>query len=257
MPSSDHPAAQQPAQHPAPSPSARPGAAPGEPRRYNASYDEQPEVYETLRAEGHMTRRRVQYFEEVLRRVPGRVLEVGSGTGTLLRRLAGTHPERRFTGVEPLPNYVDFANGRSRDLGLDNVVFEVGTGEVLPAGVADSSVDLIISVDALHHVEDLDAVIAEASRVAAPGARWRAMEPNRLHPYVFLWHTVTAGERTFDAGDFLRRAQAAGWRLVGKDRLYIFPSTVQQVPAWAERLERRLERVPFLSGGLALDLVKD
>jgi ubiquinone/menaquinone biosynthesis C-methylase UbiE len=241
MPSSDQPAAQ---------PSS-------EQRRYNASYDEQPEAYESLRAEGHMTRRRVEYFEDVLRRVPGTVLEIGSGTGTLLRRLAGTHPERRFTGVEPLPNYVDFANGRSRDLGLANVVFEVGTGEALPAGVADGSVDLIVSVDALHHVDDLDAVIAEASRVAAPGARWRAMEPNRLHPYVYLWHTVTAGERTFDAGDFVRRAQAAGWRLAGKDRLYIFPSTVQQVPAWAERLERFLERVPFLSGGLALDLVKD
>ncbi|MGQ7296176.1 class I SAM-dependent methyltransferase [Quadrisphaera sp. KR29] len=236
---------------------AQPARSADEQRRYNAGYDEQPEAYESLRAAGHMTRRRVEYFEGVLRRVPGRVLEVGSGTGTLLRRLAGAHPDRRFTGVEPLPNYVEFANARSADLGLTNVVFEVGTGEALPAGVADGSVDLIISVDALHHVEDLDAVIAEASRVAAPGARWRAMEPNRLHPYVFLWHTVTAGERTFDAGDFLRRARAAGWRLAGRDRLYIFPSTVQQVPPWAERLERLLERVPFLSGGLALDLVKD
>ncbi|MEH3079261.1 MAG: class I SAM-dependent methyltransferase, partial [Quadrisphaera sp.] len=95
---------------------------------------------ESLRAEGHMTRRRVEYFEDVLRDVPGTVLEVGSGTGTLLRRLAGNHPDRRFTGVEPLPNYVDFANGRSKDLGLENVVFEVGTGEALPASVADSSV---------------------------------------------------------------------------------------------------------------------
>lgn len=250
MPSSDHPAAR-------PATSAGSSPAPAEQRRYNASYDEQPEAYESLRAEGHMTRRRVEYFEDVLRNVPGTVLEVGSGTGTLLRRLAGNHPDRRFTGVEPLPNYVDFANGRSKDLGLENVVFEVGTGEALPASVADSSVDLFISVDALHHVDDLDAVIAEASRAAAPGARWRAMEPNRLHPYVYLWHTVTAGERTFDAGDFVRRARAAGWRLVGKDRLYIFPSTVQQVPPWAERLERRLEKVPFLSGGLALDLVKD
>ncbi|PWJ48468.1 Methyltransferase domain-containing protein [Quadrisphaera granulorum] len=235
----------------------RPAAHSDDQRRYNAGYDEQPEAYESLRAAGHMTRRRVEYFEGVLRDVPGRVLEIGSGTGTLLRRLASTHRDRHFTGVEPLPNYVDFANGRSRDLGLGNVAFEIGTGEALPDGVADSSVDLIISVDALHHVEDLDAVLAEASRVAAPGARWRAMEPNRLHPYVFLWHTVTDGERTFNAGDFLRRARSAGWRLVGKDRLYLYPSTVQQVPPWAERLERRLEGVPFLSGGVALDLVKE
>lgn len=224
--------------------------------RFNAGYDEQPELYDDLRAGGHMTRRRVDYFDRVLAEVPGRVLELGSGTGTLLRTLAASHPERRFTGVEPLANYVDFANERSAAQGLGNVRFEVGTGEEVPAAVATGSVDLILSVDALHHVTDLDAVVTEAARVAAPGARWRAMEPNQQHPYVWLWHTLTPGERVFPAGDFVRRARAAGWELVGRDRLYLYPSGVKQVPGWAARAELALERLPFISGGVALDLVR-
>lgn len=225
-------------------------------KRYNAGYDERPQIYDDLRAQGHMARRRTAYFEHVLDEVPGRVLELGSGTGTLLRQLAAARPDRTFTGVEPLPNYVEFANAVAHDAGATNVSFAVGTGEHLPAAVADASVGLVMSVDALHHVDDLDVVVAEAARVAAPGARWRAMEPNRLHPYVYAWHSLTPGERPFPVGDFVRRAEAAGWRLAGRDRLYIFPSGVRRVPRWAERAELLLERVPPLSGGVALDLVR-
>ncbi len=223
---------------------------------YNASFDDTPETYDDLRAEGHMARRRTEFYTRVVDATPGLVLELGSGTGTLLRHLAAQRPDRTFVGVEPLANYVDFANASARADGLGNVRFEVGVGESLPAAVGSGSVDLVISVDALHHVTDLDRVVGEVLRVAAPGARWRAMEPNRLHPYVLAYHALTPGERTFPTRDFLRRAERAGWRLAGRERLFTFPSTVPAVPGWAARLERRLERLPLLSGAVVLDLVR-
>lgn len=232
----------------------RPASGSGRP--YNAGFDDRPTTYDGLRAEGHMARRRTAYFARVLDEVPGPVLELGSGTGTLLRRLAAARPDRSFVGVEPLPNYVDFANAAAREAGSSNVRFEVGVGESLPAAVQDASVGLVISVDALHHVTDVDAVLGEVRRVAAPGARWRAMEPDRSHPYVLAYHVLTPGERTFPARDFLRRAGRAGWYLNGRERLFTYPSGVARVPEWAARLERRVEGVPLLSGAVVLDLVR-
>ena len=221
---------------------------------YNAAFDEFPEAYDELRAAGHMARRRADYFTDVVDAVPGTVLEIGCGTGTLLRNLAERRPDRQFIGIEPLANYVEFARGKAAAAGTGNVRFEAATGETLSSVVEPDSVGLVISVDALHHVTDTDQVVREVARAAVPGARWRAMEPNRVHPYVWVYHVATPGERTFNARDFLRRARRGGWELVGRHNMYLYPSGVTQLPAWAERVELRFERLRPVAGAVVLDL---
>ncbi|HEX2074239.1 MAG TPA: hypothetical protein VHF92_10675, partial [Geodermatophilus sp.] len=61
--------------------------------RFNASFDERPDEYDDLRASGHMARRRAEYFLGVVDRFPGAVVELGCGTGTLLRQLAAARPD--------------------------------------------------------------------------------------------------------------------------------------------------------------------
>ena len=230
---------------------------PGEkPVPYNAAYDDQPELYDELRDQGHMARRRLEFFTQVVHRTPGPVVELGCGTGTLLRHLASRFPDRSFTGTEPLPNYVEFARQRAVETGLTNVRFEAATGERLSSVVDAGTVGLVISVDTLHHVTDLDAVVREAFTAAMHDGRWWTMEPNRLHPYVLAYHVLTEGERTFPARAFRRRARAGGWELVNRQSLYIYPSGVRAVPGWAEVAERRLERNRLLSGAVVHDLVK-
>jgi SAM-dependent methyltransferase len=234
--------------------SARPGSA-RQPARWNAGFDDRAEDYDRLRADGHMARRRVDYFTEVVDRVPGTVLELGSGTGTLLRELAARRPDRTFVGVEPLANYVAFARDQARRAGQGNVRFEVGTAEDVDGVVDPGSVGLVISVDTLHHVQDLPRTVRAVGRVTGPGGRWRAMEPDRLHPYVWTYHVLVPGERTFPVRRFLTVAETAGWELAGRERLFLFPSGVRRVPGWAARVERRWEGVPVLSGAVVLDLV--
>jgi SAM-dependent methyltransferase len=221
---------------------------------FNAAFDEFPEAYDELRAAGHMARRRADFFTGVIDRFPGVVLEIGCGTGTLLRNLAARRPDRQFIGVEPLPNYVDFARAKAAGAGTGNVQFAAATGETLSEVVAPGSVGLVISVDALHHVTDTDQVVREVSRAATPGAHWWAMEPNRVHPYVWAYHVFTDGERTFPARDFLRRARAGGWELASRQNMYLYPSGIAQVPGWAEQLELRLERFRPVAGAVVLDL---
>jgi ubiquinone/menaquinone biosynthesis C-methylase UbiE len=221
---------------------------------YNAAFDEFPEAYDELRAAGHMARRRAEFFTEVVDRSEGSVLEIGCGTGALLRTLAARRPGREFIGVEPLSNYVEFARERARAAGTGNVRFEVGTGETLDSAVKAGSVGLVISVDTLHHVDDTASVVRAVSRAAGADARWWAMEPNRIHPYVWAYHTLTEGERTFSPRKFLRDAGAGGWQLEQRQTIYLYPSGVAAVPAWAEVLERRLERRRALAGAVVLAL---
>ncbi|MCW2698080.1 MAG: methyltransferase type 11 [Modestobacter sp.] len=221
---------------------------------FNAGFDEFPEAYDELRAAGHMARRRADFFTDVIDRFPGVVLEIGCGTGTLLRNLAARRPDRQFIGIEPLPNYVDFARSKAAAAGRGNVQFEAATGETLSAVVEPDSIGLVISVDALHHVTDSGEVVREVARAATSGAHWWAMEPNRVHPYVWAYHVFTTGERTFPARDFIRRARAAGWDLVSRQNMYLYPSGIAQVPGWAERLELRWERHRPVAGAVVLDL---
>jgi SAM-dependent methyltransferase len=221
----------------------------------NASFDDLPDAYDQLRASGHMARRRAEYFEGVVAASSGLVLEVGCGTGSLLRSLAARFPERTFVGVEPLQKYVDFARQQAAAADLTNVRFEAGLGEELAAVTGPVQAGLVISVDMLHHVQDMGKVAREVLTVTAQGGRWTAQEPNAIHPYVWLYHTLTAGERTFPVRSFLDIARGAGWQPVGRETMYLFPSGVAKVPAWAERLERRAERLRPISGGVVLHLL--
>lgn len=223
-------------------------------RPLNASFDDDPDGYDALRAVGHMARRRHEHLAAAVRATPGPVLELGCGTGTLLRDLAARFPDRTFVGVEPLASYVDYARERAGRDGLANVRFEQGVGERLAGLVPAGWAGLVLSVDALHHVVDGNRVVRELAAVSAPGARWLAMEPNRQHPYVWLYHVLTPGERTFPVRRFLRVAAAAGWRLQGRERLFVVPSGVARLPERAARAERVLERLPVVSGAVVLDL---
>ena len=225
--------------------------------RLNASHDDDAEGYDAQRRGSWMSSRRLAYaLEHLDREAPSLVLEVGSGTGALLLDVAAARPSLRFVGVEPLPNYVEYANARALELGVANVTFCEGTGESLPVEVTGQSFDMVLSTDTLHHVVDLAAVTRNVHAVTRPGGAWLAMEPNRLNPYMLAYHLMTAGERNFSPQRFLRGARAAGWSKDGFDRLFLIPSAVASPSPWMQRAERRLERVPVLAGGVAVLLRK-
>jgi SAM-dependent methyltransferase len=222
----------------------------------NARFDDVPEAYDRLRVSGHMARRRAEYFERCVAESSGVVLEPGCGTGTLLRHLGARFPERTFIGVEPLEKYVAYARQQAAEAHLTNVRFEVGSGEELAAVASPVTAGLVISVDLLHHVQDMGKVAREILKVTAVGSHWRVQEPNAINPYMWLYHTITAGERTFPVRSFLDIARGAGWQPAGRKNAYVFPSAVTKVPAWAEQLELRAERLRPLAGAVVLDLVR-
>jgi ubiquinone/menaquinone biosynthesis C-methylase UbiE len=98
---------------------------------------------------------------------PRRILDVGSGTGYLLRVLARRCPEAvELAGVDPAAPMVDVARASASDRRID---FAVGVAEHLP--FPDERFDLVISTTSFDHWVDQRAGIVECARVLAPDGR--------------------------------------------------------------------------------------
>lgn len=150
---------------------------------------------------------RMGYFGRVLSEQPidlpnSTLLDVGCGGGILAEAFAELGMP--VTGIDPSVPSVETARGHAqqRQLVID---YRVGSGERLP--FADAHFDCVSCCDVLEHVQDVDAVLAEISRVLKPGGlffydtvnrtwlswlflikiaqdwhRWAFMEPNQ-HVY--------------------------------------------------------------------------
>jgi 2-polyprenyl-3-methyl-5-hydroxy-6-metoxy-1,4-benzoquinol methylase len=204
---------------------------------------------------GWLFERRVARILQFLRDArPGdTVLEIGCGTGAVMERIHRERPELDVVGLEPVDSYADYA--RARLAGADPERVRVIKGYV--HDLADEDVDgvtWVLSNNMLHHASDPEAILDALSTVCEPGARWLCIEPNAANPYVHLRHLTSAGERLFRAQPFLAAAGAAGWWLRARHTLFLVPPAVRTVGPTLAHLERVLERVPVLAGGIALEL---
>ncbi len=96
-------------------------------------------------------------------------VDVGSGTGSVVRELAGlVGPAGRAVGVEPNPRLRALAEERAAAAG-SAATFLDGDATALP--FADGSVDLLRSERVWQHLTDPAAAAAETARVLRPGGR--------------------------------------------------------------------------------------
>lgn len=96
-----------------------------------------------------------------------RVLDVGSGPGTLSIDLARRVAPGTMVGVDADEGIVARANGLAVDDGVVTASFRVGSAYALD--FADDSFDVVHAHQLLQHVADPVAVLSEMRRVAVPG----------------------------------------------------------------------------------------
>lgn len=94
---------------------------------------------------------------------PGSVLDVGCGTGRLLRAVARRWPDATLAGVDPAAGMIAVARRAVPDATL-----RVAPAEELP--VADGSMDVVLSTTSFGHWADQAAGLREVRRVLAPHA---------------------------------------------------------------------------------------
>ena len=96
-------------------------------------------------------------------------VDLGSGTGTMTRRLARlAGPDARVLGIEPNGTLRRVAGERAAADG-SAVEFREGLATALP--LPDASVDVVWCERVLQHVPDAQAAVVEIARVLRPGGR--------------------------------------------------------------------------------------
>ena len=130
-----------------------------------------PVVAEYAKAAQHYDQKWAFYVEtttrETLRRMPmtplSRVLDVGCGTGELLRRLRAKYPDALLAGLDPVPEMLAVAGDK------------LSGKEDLRVGYADSlpwpakSFDVVVSCNMFHYITHPVEALREMARVIRPG----------------------------------------------------------------------------------------
>jgi len=96
--------------------------------------------------------------------VPRRVLDVGCGTGLLLRMLAERLPgAEKLVGIDAAAGMISVASSKETE---PRIGLSTGVAEDLP--FPDSTFDLVVSTTSFDHWQDQGAGLGECARVLAP-----------------------------------------------------------------------------------------
>ncbi|SDZ95953.1 class I SAM-dependent methyltransferase [Microbulbifer marinus] len=100
-----------------------------------------------------------------------RVLDIGCGSGTVVREIAACLSAGEVLGIDPTPRMIELARKKSRGLEFPVPVRFVETAaERLPCPAR--SCDLVLAINSLHHWQDVAAGLAEVQRVLKPSGRF-------------------------------------------------------------------------------------
>ncbi len=140
-------------------------------------------------------------------------MDLGTGTGTLLEALSrAVGPNGRVIAEDIHADFLERARGRVKKAGLDNVDFVLGS-EVDPKLRAGSA-DTVVVLDAYHHFDYPEQMLAAIKRSLRPGGRLAIIEYHKKRgamesdPDFALQH-IRAG-----ADQVVREVEAAGYKLL-------------------------------------------
>jgi ubiquinone/menaquinone biosynthesis C-methylase UbiE len=170
---------------------------------------------------------RTEHLLGMLRVEPGMtVADIGAGSGYFTRRLARLVGDGgRVMATDIQPEMLEILDRGLLAEGIENVGMVLG--RVDDAGLAPSSVDLILLVDVYHEFDHPWEMLRSMRRALRPGGRVALVEYRANDPVVPIkpLHTMTAAQSRLEF-------EAAGFRLLEEredglpwQRLQIFEST--------------------------------
>jgi ubiquinone/menaquinone biosynthesis C-methylase UbiE len=124
----------------------------------------------------------------------GKVLDAGTGPGTLARELARRQPQLQVYGIDLSEDMIGLARAHTRSEQLEERVhFAIGDVAHLP--YPDNSFDVIVSTISMHHWYELEQPLRDLYRVLRPGGR--------LWIYDFRFLKVQAVEKALASTPFV------------------------------------------------------
>jgi ubiquinone/menaquinone biosynthesis C-methylase UbiE len=133
------------------------------------------EAYSSAAAQAHLNAIDDTLIEHTLRlvngRERGRAIDIGTGPGQIVVKLARRLTRWKFAGVDRSPGMIAQANRNLASAGGElagRVEFQVADGNGLAFG--ETSFDLVLCNSVLHHLAQPENLLAEIARLAKPGA---------------------------------------------------------------------------------------
>ena len=113
---------------------------------------------------------------------PGRALDVGTGTGKIMKAVRGKYPQCECWGIdcseEMLSRIEDKDNYILRNVNADNL-----------SGINNDYYDLVTARMVFHHIENSEKVMSEIKRVLKPGGIFIVCEGNPPSVRAIDWYT--------------------------------------------------------------------
>jgi ubiquinone/menaquinone biosynthesis C-methylase UbiE len=145
-------------------------------------------VYFNLMAKRYMRIPCQRVFKRVLTKgiKGGRAIDVGTGPGVFPIYISKNLPDIRFKGIDLSPVMIELAKKNALDEGVkDRVEFEVGSAYSLPC--EDHSVDLVLCVNTLHHLDRPVDFFNEVARALKGDGGFVIVDFHRDTSPIFIW----------------------------------------------------------------------
>lgn len=176
-------------------------------------------------------RRLLAHYYNLLIPTDGSVLEIGCGSGDLLRHL---HTRRRV-GLDIAPRRIEAA--RAQVTGAEFIV-----GDGLDLSALDETFDCVIVSDTINYVADVQSLLTEIQRVATPATRLLINIPNTVWRPAFGladsfgWRAIHPESSWLSHQDVHNLLTLADWDVVKTQSRALFPFAA----GWIERAFNRL-----------------
>ncbi len=178
---------------------------------------------------------------------PSFILEVGASSGLNCFALKRQWPKSRVVGIEPEHAAIHAAQMMTQTIQQPVPEFILGYGECLP--LPDASVDLIVCHTVIEHVQDVEAVVAEMSRVLSPQGILHLEAPNYVWPYephLGIWCLPLVGKAGVKLAAFLQgKKQQVGFL---EHLQFVTPNRLESAfkrhgLTWENRIQEKIERL--------------
>src|SRR3990172_10657692 len=116
----------------------------------------------------------------------GKAIDIGTGPGIFPIFLSKALPGIQFKGIDLSPVMIDLAERNAAEETLENRIrFEVGSAYSLPC--EDHSIDLLLCINTLHHLDRPIDFFNEAARVLKEGGGFVIVDFHRDTSPVMVW----------------------------------------------------------------------
>lgn len=178
--------------------------------------------YETNRLAPWYKAHAAAILRECPSHIDGEILDVGCGTGYLLRSLLERHPGVRGVGLDLSGAMIEEAERLAVAESVDNADFVRADWESMDLQVlAGHDFSLAICANAFHYFSDPRAAAGKLFDVLAPGGSLLVLERNKSNsPMTQLWgwlhrHVIKDNVEFYDLDQLLALFRAAGFIDVG------------------------------------------